>query len=647
MPPRHHKRMIEKMLNGVAHHRIVVDRAGRPVDFVFLELNDAYLAMMGLTREQTIGRRATELLPGIAEDDAGWIAKYGAVALTGVEARFDRYFDTLGRWFSVVAYCPEPKHFVTIFEDITERVEATELLVSSERSLRGLMANLPGMVYRCRNEPSWPTDFVSQRSTELTGYAPERLVGGGVAYGELILAADRERVWDEVQAAVAASRPFQLEYRITAADGSTRKVCERGRAILGDEGVVEAIEGFVMDVTDQKLAEEKALRAQRLESVGRLAGGVAHDFNNMLSVIQTYAELIEMDRADDAALLQDLGEIRTASERAQALTRQLLAFSRRQVLEPVALDVTRTVVALEGMLRPLLGEHIDLSFQLTEGLSSVLADRAQLEQIVMNLCVNARDAMPEGGTLTIETVEVELGEDYVARHGPVEPGRYVMLAVSDSGHGMDEQVQERIFEPFFTTKASGKGTGLGLATVYGIVRQSGGHIWVYSEEGRGTTFKVYLPCIDQAPWEQPPQQTELEPPGTVPTGQRVLVVEDEGAFLQALSRGLRAEGFEVLLAGDGAEAERIARELASPLDLLLTDLILPDIGGHLVAETIRTIHPEVEILYMSGYTENGIVHQGVLDAGKPFLQKPFTAGIAAGRLRQLIRQRSGRTGQSS
>ena len=638
--------LFHRMREGAAVHRVVLDDSGQPVDYVFLEANAAFERLTGLSRQHIIGRLATEIIPGLADDPASWIERYGQVAITGQEARFEQFSEALGRWYSVLAYRPEPLHFVTIFEEVSERRRATRRQRESERRLRTLMENLPGMAYRCRNEPGWPMAFVSSGARELTGYAASALEeGGGASYGELIHPDDRERVWSAVQAAIAEGEPFHLEYRIVTAQGEERSVWEKGQAVPASDGSVQALEGFIMDVTAQRQAQENFLRSQRLESVGRLAGGIAHDFNNMLSVIMTYAELIRMNEPD-GDIAQDLDAISEAAERAQALTRQLLAFSRKQILEPVVLDISRTIGRMESLLRPLLGEDIDLRFALSEQLCPILADPAQLEQILMNLAVNARDAMPEGGRLTIETALVELGSDYVARHGVVEPGHYVMLAVSDTGHGMDAEVRAQIFDPFFTTKPVGQGTGLGLATVYGIVKQSGGYIWVYSELGMGTTFKIYLPCTAGPETVERTAAGGREQLDTERGGGTVLVVEDEQAILAALERGLVREGYQVHLARDGDEAHRMLDTHAGQLDFLLTDLVIPNGNGRSVAALARTTHPGIKILFMSGYTESSVAQQDILEEGAAFIQKPFTTSKVVRRLRSLARASSRPTGDT-
>src|SRR6266513_2056665 len=367
-------------------------------------------------------------------------------------------------------------------------------------------------------------------------------------------------------------------------------------------------------------SEERLRQAQKMEAVGRLAGGVAHDFNNLLTVITSYSDLLLEDLGSDDPKRDDVVQIRKAAEGAAALTRQLLAFSRQQVLEPKALDLKTTVAGTEKLLERLIGEDVRLTTVLAPDLGVVKADPGQLEQIIINLAVNARDAMPTGGRLTIEAANVDMDEAYVRGHAPASPGRYVMLALSDTGIGMDEQTKARIFEPFFTTKEPGKGTGLGLATVYGIVKQSGGFIGVYSEPGHGATFKVYLPRGEQA---SEPVAAPQPPARALGGTETILLAEDEAAVRNLARRVLEKHGYTLLRAATGRDGVRLAEQHGSPIDLLVTDVVMPEMGGRELAQRLTTRQPTLKVLYLSGYTDDAIVHHGVLDAGVAFLQKPF------------------------
>ncbi|HEX8845297.1 MAG TPA: PAS domain S-box protein [Pyrinomonadaceae bacterium] len=379
--------------------------------------------------------------------------------------------------------------------------------------------------------------------------------------------------------------------------------------------------------------EEQLRQSQKIEAIGQLAGGVAHDFNNLLTAITGYSDLVMRRLPPEGVLRRHVAEIRKAGDRAASLTRQLLAFSRKQVLRPKVLDLNAVVTDMDKMLRRLIGEDIDLLTVTDRALGNVKADPGQIEQVILNLAVNARDAMPKGGKLTIETANIYLGGKYAGEHVAVRPGRYVMLAISDNGCGMDEAIQERIFEPFFTTKELGKGTGLGLSTVYGIVKQSGGNIWVYSEVGKGTTFKVYLPRFDEASeaaWER---DAELEWPQGSET---VLLVEDEEMVREMTRQILEMHGYRVLEANNGKEAIRLCHEHEGRIDLVMTDVVMPQMGGRELIERLAPLLPEAKVLYMSGYTDDAIVHHGVLDESMYFLQKPFSPDVLINKVREAL-----------
>jgi len=404
------------------------------------------------------------------------------------------------------------------------------------------------------------------------------------------------------------------------------------RAVRNGAGQVEYYETFVRDVTDQRRLQEQVLQSQKMEAVGRLAGGIDHDFNNLLTVITSYSDLLLEDLAPGDAKRDDVEQVRKAADGAAALTRQLLAFSRQQVVEPRVVSLNTVVEGLQKILRRVIGEDIDLAITLAPDLGAVRADVGQLEQVLMNLAVNARDAMPTGGRLTIETANVEHDPDYARDQEAAAVRRFAMLAVSDSGCGMDEATKARIFEPFFTTKEPGKGTGLGLATVYGIVQQAGGFIWVYSEPDQGTSFKVYLPEVD-ATAERPTAVPGARVPGGTET---VLLVEDAAAVRAVTKQVLERQGYKVLEAADGEAALQLAQRHRGPIDLLLTDVVMPRLSGRELAGQFARLRPDTRVLYASGYTDDSVVRHGILESGTAYLQKPFSPESLARKVREVL-----------
>jgi PAS domain S-box-containing protein len=506
---------------------------------------------------------------------------------------------------------------------------AQDGLRRSEMNFRSLVTNAPYGICRC--DSTGQLLDVNPALLVMLGYTstPE-LVGKHLAS----LYADTQQ-WFVLADRLRSAAPFNgLVVEWLRKDATATEIRVSGRAV-SDLGKDRTFELFAEDVTERRALEQQLQQSQKMEAVGRLAGGIAHDFNNLLMVISGYSEFLLDRLGPEPSLRAPAQEIAGAAARASSLTRQLLAFSRKQMLAPKILDLNIVVTENLKMLTRMIGEDIELVMVPATALGAVRADAGQIEQVIMNLAVNARDAMPSGGKLTIETSNVTLDHDQARLHPPLTAGSYVLLAISDTGAGMDFETQSRIFEPFFTTKGT-KGTGLGLSTVYGIVKQSGGYIWVYSEQGKGTTFKIYLPRVAEA--AQSPVQTGVLPeafagaPGT----ETILLVEDEANLRYLARQFLEKQGYRVLDAADGALAMQIAQEREGVIHLLLTDVIMPGMNGRELAQRVLQLRPGTKVLYMSGYTENVIGHNGTLDAGVRLLPKPFTLRDLKNKVREVL-----------
>ncbi|HEV2749165.1 MAG TPA: PAS domain S-box protein [Gemmatimonadales bacterium] len=517
--------------------------------------------------------------------------------------------------------------FSAFVRDITERKWAEEALARSETTYRSLVQDSPFGIFR--STPDGRLLAVNPALVSILGYDSEaELLARNVATDVYVDPDERKRFVDQVSklGSLGAESLWRRK------DGKTVTVRQTGRAVRDAQGSVEYFNVILEDITERRLLENQLRQAQKMEAVGRLAGGIAHDFNNILTAIFGYSDLLRDELPEGSPARQDTEEIRKAAERAAALTRQLLAFSRQQLLEPVVLNTNDLVEEFDKMLRRLIGEDVELRLALAPDLGNVRADPGQLQQVLMNVAVNARDAMPTGGKLLIETANAHLTDQYAELHQSVTPGAYVMVAVSDTGVGMDAETRARIFEPFFTTKDKGKGTGLGLSTVYGIVKQSGGYVWVYSELGRGTTFKFYLPRVEATAERPLPPREAATFAGT----ETILLAEDD-EMLRPLAKGvLEKLGYTVLEAENASRALALAQAHKAPIQLLVSDVIMPGLSGRELAQRLVATRPETRVLYVSGYTDDAIVHHGMLEPGLNFLQKPFTPSALARKVREVL-----------
>ncbi len=628
-----HKMMEEELEAKERYYRTLFEGANDAIFIMdgdkFIECNVKTLEIFGCdSKDEIIGRSPFHFSPpfqpdGIASSKKG--KKFIEAALGGFPQRFywkhqKKNGELLDTEVSLNKVEVGGKVYIqAIVRDITRRKEVERALERSEELYRDLVEKA-GLAIFVMNRGGRITYFNRQLS-ELTGYKEEEL--GSLSFVDVVHSGDRDRVLELFQGLLSGDRntPMQLECRLVRKDGGIRYV-EMSLTPVVEKGETKAFRVYLRDITKRREMEESLFNARKMEAMGRLAGGIAHDFNNMLMVITGNCDLILHGAPDLETVYEKVDAIKEAADRAASLTRQLLAFSRNQIMEPRVINLNEVVRNMEGMLKRLIGEDVDLRVTLDPDLGTIKADPSQMEQVIVNLVVNARDAMPQGGVLYIETSNVELSDEEVSKFVGVAPGSYVVLRVEDTGLGMDEETRERLFEPFFSTKEDG--TGLGLATVYGIVKQSGGHIWCHTESGKGTVFEIYLPRVEGK--EEP-----LEKEGgdrTLDTldgqGEVVLVVEDEESVRDVTVSILKSAGYRVLEASSGEEALELCREGRCGLDLLVTDVVMPGMSGKKLAQTLEAWYPNIKVLYISGYTDNIVVRHGILEEGISFIQKPFT-----------------------
>lgn len=600
----------------------------------FLAVNQAAISHYGYSREEFLSMTIKDIRPqetmkaffenlasakNYVQKSAGWkhLKKDGSVIDVEITSHSLIFAGRQAR--------------IVLANDITDRIKAEENLKRAEQKYRSIFENAVEGIFQ--SSPEGQFIAVNPAMVKMLGYeSAEELIAerADISTQHYV---DPNRRAELQQILTKQGLVVSFECEVYRKDKSKIWITENVRAVYDENNSLIYYEGSIENITERKSLEDQLRQSQKLEAIGQLAGGVAHDFNNLLTAITGYSILTLENMSEDNPLYRYVNEVKKAADRAASLTRQLLAFSRKQIMQPKVLNLNSIVSDMDKMLRRLIGENIEFRCVLKEGLGLVKADPGQIEQVIMNLVVNARDSMENGGRLIIETDNVYLNDEYASQHIGVIAGHHVMLAVTDTGTGMDEEVQLRVFEPFFTTKERGKGTGLGLSTVYGIVKQSGGNVWVYSEVDKGTTFKVYLPRLA----EEDGVTQENEEPKKIPRGtETILLIEDDEAVRNLAHSALEMYGYNVLVAANGKAAITLCRRYLDPIHLVLTDVVMPEMGGPQVAKRLKLMRPNIRVLYMSGYTEDTIVHQGVLYEGIDYIQKPFLPTTLAIKIREIL-----------
>jgi two-component system cell cycle sensor histidine kinase/response regulator CckA len=601
-------------------------------DGYFKSLNSAWENTLGFTKEELLTTPYLEFVH--PEDRKSTTVEAQKVAAGNSSTRFENRYrckDGSYKWFQWIATPVFDQQLIyAAARDITERKRVGAALRRSEERVRCLVdSNIIGVSI---GDLHGKIIDANDAFLRIVGYTRSEILSGKLRWDTITPPGYRDsdqRAIEQIKI-TGVAHPWEKEF--LRKDGSRVAVLIGIATLVAAEGDIECV-AFVVDVSERKKLEQQLRQGQKMEAVGRLSGGIAHDFNNLLMVIIGYGELLVERLGENDPLRKNAEEINKAGQRAASLTQQLLAFSRQQVLQPKILDLNSVVADVKKMLGRLISEDIEVTTLLDPNLGRVQADQGQIEQVIVNLAVNARDAMPHGGKLTIETANMEVDDAYAAQHRPMPPGSFIMLSVSDTGIGMDAETQSNIFEPFFTTKERGKGTGLGLATVYGVLKQSDGFIWVDSELGNGTTFKVLLPRVEDRA-QAVTQNTSSE--GSRKGWETILLVEDEESVRRLILELLHAHGYTVLEAADGIAALNIAQRAHGKIDLLLTDVVMPGMSGTQVAEKVTSLHPETKVLYMSGYTDFAVEHHQIPQQGRLLLRKPFTQQSLARKVREAL-----------
>jgi PAS domain S-box-containing protein len=622
-----YRALFAKMTNAFALHRIILDDDGQAVDYVFLEANAAFEKLTGLAINNIINKRVTEVMTGMESKIAVWIKTYGEVALSGKEVRFEAWSDIPGKWYSVSAYSPITNYFVTIFEDITEKKMMEESVRESEEKYRALFEDSKDVVFISSQAGRFLD--INTAGVELFGYSSKKeLLNIDLNKDLYISPADRMKYQ-----AMLNDGGFVKDYEVDMKkkSGERLTVLISSSCFRNTKDNMIVYRGIIRDISEHKKLEQQLFHAQKMEAVGQLAGGVAHDFNNILTAIMGFSSLLQMKTKED--LTKDYTErILELSERATNLTQSLLAFSRKQLINPRPANINEIVGTIGELLMRIIGEDIELKSTLSPQGMVVFVDRGQIEHVLMNLAANARDAMPDGGTLTISTTSIVLDGKFIETHGFGDIGNYSMISVMDTGVGMNGLTRARIFEPFFTTKEVGKGTGLGLAMVYGIIKQHNGFINVYSEVGEGTIFRIYLPILQIKAEEKTTEQT-----WTMEGGAETILLAEDSAEVRKTTKALLEEfGYKVIEAVDGEEAVIRLMEHEDSVDLLITDVIMPKKNGRETYREVKVIQPDIKVLFTSGYTVKTAKERGLVEDGLEMISKPISCRELLQKIRQIL-----------
>jgi len=613
--------LFNRMLSGGAIYKAI--RNGE--DFVFIDFNQAAERIENIRRKEVVGQPVSKVFPGVK--DFGLLDVLRRVWETGTPEHFPVAFYQDGRiegWRENYIYRLPSGEIVALYNDVTEQkkmqIELERMMLAVEQADEMIVLTDPDAIIQ----------YVNPAFTRITGYSREEAIGQNP---RILKSGKQDAVfYEDLWKVLTSGKTWRGKFINKRKDGSLYNENATISPVLDATGKIVNYMAVKRDVTREVQLEKRLRQAGKMEAIGQLAGGIAHDFNNLLQVIKGYTDVTIQEMPDDAPWHDDLMEVAAAAKRAAELTRQLLAFSRRQVLHPTDLNINEVVDKLRKLIQRLIGENIELDFIPSHELGAVRADRGQIEQILINLCVNARDAMPNGGKIIIETENVLINNAYVQLHPEVQVGRYIMLTVTDTGCGIEKELLDKIFDPFYTTKEEGKGTGMGLATVYGIVKQHKGHINVYSEANKGTAFKIYLPRIERKACEVPP-----EIPGPVVGGtETILLAEDETSVLSLAVRILEDAGYSVLTAKDGKDAIRVFEEHADKIKLVVIDVIMPVMGGKEAMERILELHPDLPHIFTSGYTDNVVHTNFIQKEGISLIRKPFEPEILLLKVREEL-----------